>query len=94
MLSSAALISVHTQDDRLHLAGRGAWTAQTAGELEQAVDAVLAADAKPGAVSIDLAGVERMDTFGALLFATFAALGQPEFAQGRAVVALEGVQPG
>lgn len=67
-LSSAALISVHTQDDRLHLAGRGAWTAQTAGELEQAVDAVLAADAKPGAVSIDLAGVERMDTFGALLF--------------------------
>ena len=68
MPSAAALISVHTQDDRLCLAGRGSWTSENAGPLERAVDEALATHDRPHAVSIDLAGVERMDTFGALLF--------------------------
>lgn len=66
-MPQSSLISVHTQDDRLTVAGRGAWTSQHAGMLEQAVDEVVRTHAHPGAVSIDLAGVERMDTFGALL---------------------------
>lgn len=63
-----SLISVHTQDDRLTVAGRGAWTSDHANELERAVEDTVATYQKPAAVSFDLAGVERMDTFGALLF--------------------------
>ncbi len=61
------MISVRSQDGGLVVAGRGAWTAHFAGALEQEVDAALAAHARPATVEIDLAGVERMDTFGALL---------------------------
>lgn len=64
----AALISVHSQDDRLTVAGRGAWTSEYADELEQAVDDAVRSNAHPKGVDIDLAAVERMDTFGALLF--------------------------
>lgn len=63
-----SLISVHTQDDRLTVAGRGAWTSEHANELEHAVSETVAAYASPKQVDFDLAGVERMDTFGALLF--------------------------
>lgn len=63
-----SLISVHTQDDRLTVAGRGAWTSEHAPELEQAVEDTVTSYPKPAAVDFDLAGVERMDTFGALLF--------------------------
>lgn len=67
-LPHADLISVHSQDDRLMVAGRGAWTSDYADELEQAVDDTVRTHARPRAVEIDLASVERMDTFGALLF--------------------------
>lgn len=63
----ASLISVHSQDDRLTVAGRGAWTSEYADELELAVDDTAHAYQNPKGVNIDLAGVERMDTFGALL---------------------------
>lgn len=64
----ASLISVHSQDDRLTVAGRGAWTSEYADELEQAVNDTVRTYARPSGVDIDLAAVERMDTFGALLF--------------------------
>ncbi|MET3352234.1 MlaE family lipid ABC transporter permease subunit [Xanthobacter autotrophicus] len=64
----ASLISVHSQDDRLTVAGRGAWTSEYADELEQAVDNTAHTYAHPKGVEIDLSAVERMDTFGALLF--------------------------
>ncbi|MEP9353234.1 MlaE family lipid ABC transporter permease subunit [Xanthobacter sp. KR7-65] len=64
----ASLISVHSQDDRLTVAGRGAWTSDYADELEQAVNDTVQTYARPKGVDIDLAAVERMDTFGALLF--------------------------
>jgi len=67
-LPHTSLISVHTQDQRLTVAGRGAWTSEHAGELEQVVDETLSSHASPAGVDFDLAGVERMDTFGALLF--------------------------
>ncbi|MFG1478996.1 MlaE family lipid ABC transporter permease subunit [Xanthobacter sp. V4C-4] len=63
-----SLISVHTQDDRLTVAGRGAWTSEHADELEQAVTSTVATYKSPKSVTFDLSGVERMDTFGALLF--------------------------
>ncbi|MFG1417541.1 MlaE family lipid ABC transporter permease subunit [Xanthobacter sp. V0B-10] len=63
-----SLISVHTQDDRLTVAGRGAWTSEHADELEQAVGEAVSTYPSPQGVDFDLAGVERMDTFGALLF--------------------------
>ncbi|WP_393973508.1 MlaE family lipid ABC transporter permease subunit [Xanthobacter flavus] len=63
----ASLISVHSQDDRLTVAGRGAWTSEYADELEMAVNDTVHSYAKPKGVEIDLASVERMDTFGALL---------------------------
>ncbi|WP_348838787.1 MlaE family lipid ABC transporter permease subunit [Xanthobacter sp. KR7-65] len=67
-LPHASLISVHSQDDRLTVAGRGAWTSDYADELEQAVNDTVQTYARPKGVDIDLAAVERMDTFGALLF--------------------------
>jgi phospholipid/cholesterol/gamma-HCH transport system permease protein len=67
-LPDAGLISVRTQDDRLTVAGRGAWTFDHADDLESAVDQTVHDYRTPkGVVEIDLAGVERMDTFGALL---------------------------
>ncbi|MFS8038093.1 MlaE family lipid ABC transporter permease subunit [Xanthobacter sp. AM11] len=67
-LPHASLISVHSQDDRLIVAGRGAWTAEYADDLEYAVDDTVSKYRTPKGVEIDLAGVERMDTFGAVLF--------------------------
>jgi phospholipid/cholesterol/gamma-HCH transport system permease protein len=67
-LPDAGLISVRTQDDRLTVAGRGVWTFDHADDLESAVDQTVHDHRTPkGVVEIDLAGVERMDTFGALL---------------------------
>ena len=68
-MPSAGLISVRSEDDHLTVAGRGAWTFDHADDLEKEVDHTVATHgAVKGAVDIDLAGVERMDTFGALLF--------------------------
>jgi phospholipid/cholesterol/gamma-HCH transport system permease protein len=52
---------------RLVLAAAGAWTATNARSIEPAVEAAVRDSAKAEAVSIDLAGLERIDTFGAWL---------------------------
>ncbi|MFG1423366.1 ABC transporter permease [Roseixanthobacter liquoris] len=47
--------------------GRGLWTSDRADDLEHLVDEATSAHPRAGNVDIDLSGIERMDTFGALL---------------------------
>ena len=61
------LISVETQGDRLILTGHGLWISAQAEVLEREVDAVCAAHADAKVVSVNLSGITRMDTFGAIL---------------------------
>ena len=53
--------------ERLALAAAGAWTAENAGALERTVDRLVDQNRQAKAVDIDMAGVERLDTFGAWL---------------------------
>ena len=53
--------------DRLGLAISGAWTADHASELEKAVDDATRRYGTARSIHIDLAGLERLDTFGAWL---------------------------
>ena len=53
--------------DRLGLAISGAWTADHASELEKAVDDATRRYETARSIHIDLAGLERLDTFGAWL---------------------------
>jgi phospholipid/cholesterol/gamma-HCH transport system permease protein len=53
--------------EQLELAGAGAWTADHAGALEALVEGVGCQRASVRAVAIDMAQVERLDTFGAWL---------------------------
>jgi phospholipid/cholesterol/gamma-HCH transport system permease protein len=53
--------------DRLGLAISGAWTADRASELEKAVDDATRRYETARSIHIDLAGLERLDTFGAWL---------------------------
>src|SRR5579872_751533 len=62
-----ALLESTTEGERLRLAAAGAWTAQHARALEARIDAETR---KPDAITrvvIDMAGIERLDTFGAWL---------------------------
>jgi phospholipid/cholesterol/gamma-HCH transport system permease protein len=52
---------------RLALTAGGTWTAERAGELERLIEGVIARHAHVAAVDIDMARVERLDTFGAWL---------------------------
>jgi phospholipid/cholesterol/gamma-HCH transport system permease protein len=67
LATAAASLSSRTKGDRLELAAAGAWTAEHAGVLEPQVDALSHASAKARSVLIDMAQVERLDTFGAWL---------------------------
>jgi phospholipid/cholesterol/gamma-HCH transport system permease protein len=53
--------------ERLELAAAGSWTAPHAGALEEAVERIGAEAAHTKDVSIDMAGVRELDTFGAWL---------------------------
>ena len=76
---SGALLEATGEGERLVLAGTGAWIAENAHSLEAQVTA--AARGKPAVkrVVIDMARVDRLDTFGAWLLErltrTFAARG-------------------
>jgi phospholipid/cholesterol/gamma-HCH transport system permease protein len=65
--------------ERLGLAATGAWTAERAAELEKMVDDAAGRYAAARSIDIDLARLERLDTFGAWLIErlnrTFAARG-------------------
>jgi phospholipid/cholesterol/gamma-HCH transport system permease protein len=77
-LSTAALTGL-TEGDRVALAATGAWTAERATELEKVIDDMAHRYKDARNVDIDLAKLERLDTFGAWLIErlkrTFAACG-------------------
>ena len=64
---SAMLLEGTTEGERLKLAGAGAWTAQNAHNLESLIDGVTRQRGNITRVDIDMAAVERLDTFGAWL---------------------------
>jgi phospholipid/cholesterol/gamma-HCH transport system permease protein len=66
-VTASPLLESKTQGERLELAAAGAWTAEHASELEPLVDAVTHARSQVRSVAIDMAQVERLDTFGAWL---------------------------
>lgn len=66
-MPQSALISVQSQGNSLAMAGHGLWTSEHAAALEVEVDQAVAQNPQPAGVSIDLSGITRMDTFGALL---------------------------
>ncbi len=64
---SEPLLRSTIRGEQLELAGAGAWTADHAGALEALVESVGCQRASVRAVAIDMAQVERLDTFGAWL---------------------------
>ena len=64
---SAVLLTATAEGERLALVATGSWTAERAAELEKIIDET--ARRYPGARSVDinLARLERLDTFGAWL---------------------------
>ena len=66
-MNGETLLDSKTEGDRLELAGAGAWTARHAKELEALIDAQSVGHDAIRRVSIDMARVERLDTFGAWL---------------------------
>ncbi len=66
-MANASLLDVTPTDGRLMVVGRGLWTSDRADDLEHLVDEATSTHPRAGNVDIDLSGIERMDTFGALL---------------------------
>jgi phospholipid/cholesterol/gamma-HCH transport system permease protein len=66
-LTGEPLLQSLAQGDRLWLTAVGSWTAQHAAELEHLVDSAVAQGALFARVDLDMAGVEKIDTFGAWL---------------------------
>ncbi len=64
---SGALLQGTAQGDRLKLAAAGAWTSANARTLEGLIDSETRRSGKLKRVDIDMAQVERLDTFGAWL---------------------------
>jgi len=64
---SDTLLEGTTEGERLKLAGAGAWIAENAHRLESQIDSETRRRRKLKRVDIDMAGVERLDTFGAWL---------------------------
>jgi phospholipid/cholesterol/gamma-HCH transport system permease protein len=66
-LERRALLTATIDGERLGLAATGAWTAERATELESLVDDTARRYAAVRLIDIDLARLERLDTFGAWL---------------------------
>jgi phospholipid/cholesterol/gamma-HCH transport system permease protein len=66
-VTAATLLSSQSQGDRLDLAAAGSWTAEHARALEPLVDAATRANASVRSVAIDMAQIDRLDSFGAWL---------------------------
>jgi phospholipid/cholesterol/gamma-HCH transport system permease protein len=64
---SAAFLAGTADGERLALAATGAWTAERAAELETIIDETAHRCESARSVEIDLAKLERIDTFGAWL---------------------------
>jgi phospholipid/cholesterol/gamma-HCH transport system permease protein len=67
MVNGKALLEGTADGDQLKLAGTGAWTSANARQLESLIDATARRHAAVKGVAIDMAHVERLDTFGAWL---------------------------
>lgn len=61
------LLTHRLEGERLELAASGSWTATHAGELEALIDRITDETRQAKDVSIDMAGVRELDTFGAWL---------------------------
>jgi phospholipid/cholesterol/gamma-HCH transport system permease protein len=66
-VSGEPLLSSSLRGDALELAAAGSWTADRARELEPLIDDISKKTRGVRAVTIDMGGVERLDTFGAWL---------------------------
>ena len=66
-VSGETLLEGTTEGERLKLAGAGAWTAKNARSLEALIDGETRRQGTLKGVDIDMAKVERLDTFGAWL---------------------------
>jgi len=64
---SPACLTATIDGERLGLTATGAWTAERAAELEKAVDETATRYQTARSIDIDLAKIERLDTFGAWL---------------------------
>ena len=64
---SAAAITGRVEGDRVALAATGAWTADAAVALESIVEETARRYQAARRIDIDLARLERLDTFGAWL---------------------------
>ena len=64
---NAAAITGTVDGERVALAATGAWTAERAADLETIVDAAARRYEDARSIDIDLAKLERLDTFGAWL---------------------------
>ena len=66
-MTAGTLISGQSRGDGLDLAAAGSWTAEHAGTLEPQVDAATRTNSQARRVAIDVARIDRLDTFGAWL---------------------------
>ena len=64
---SAASLTATAEGERVALAATGAWTAERAAELEEIIDQTVRRYQGASDLVIDLAKLERLDTFGAWL---------------------------
>ena len=64
---SAASLTATAEGERVALAATGAWTAERAAELEEIIDQTARRYQGASDIVIDLAKLERLDTFGAWL---------------------------
>ena len=64
---SAVSLTAKTDGERLALVAAGSWTAERAAELEKIIDETARRHVGARSVDIDLANLERLDTFGAWL---------------------------
>ncbi len=66
-MTAGTLISGKAHGDGLHLAAAGSWTAEHARTLEPQIEAATHADSSVRNIAIDVAQVDRLDTYGAWL---------------------------
>ena len=66
-MTAGTLISGQSRGDGLDLAAAGSWTAEYANTLELQVDAATRTNSQVRSVAIDVARIDRLDTFGAWL---------------------------
>ena len=64
---SAASLAAAAEGDHVALVASGTWTVERAAELERLIEDASRRHASARSIDIDLAGLERLDTFGAWL---------------------------